>query len=660
MSVTTLTLGKLEKTHGWELADGACIITAQFQKLGSSTEFVLDDTTDPVTGEVTVTTKWSWAIRSDAQKLIDLIKERANFLGSTMDATANAGETINSAANFAKLQQVYTTATNIQYLLHPSYKEGENPLGSGISYTNRDFPTFAEINTSGGTIDEGSYHWWYELCKFAGLISTDSEGNVTWGFSYRNSSGNIVRPGSSGSGINALRVVTAGDAIEPVVNKLIIQELLALANIEHSQKIRIAHTGTPGAIQAFSNNNTVGNITVGTLDQRSRTSDCDAQKGLSSFDRWDTDCGLGSDGSGNNNPFGNDDVRGNHWFATNNAASINAITTPTKSKSAYCFSSINAKYKADCISSSSIGSGDTFMDLELEYAAAQLSISGSYSSGFVVSSRGQQTLSLGTDNVPIAITGYHIFINTLTDANQVFLGTKNDSTETTFDEGWNEVDISGKVTNGAVSTSNAGIAFIDNLIINPVEDASMLMTQVPQFVNDDFSKLTFSNVSLTFHDISDITTAEEDDCDFTVISGNISISVTDLDGTTVTPNYLSDPVQFLPNRGIQLEYTGNFAPNSVAKSNYTNYTSSPNSLLNQNNAGIIGLGVGVGSNQYTNGQSTLGAGSGGSSPSFTDSVVLKVSRDNIFEYSVGASSSYTITCNEAVSTTTTTTAEGGS
>ena len=64
MSVTTLTLGKFEKTHGWELADGACIITAQFQNLGSSTEFVLDDTTDPVTGEVTVTTKWSWAITS--------------------------------------------------------------------------------------------------------------------------------------------------------------------------------------------------------------------------------------------------------------------------------------------------------------------------------------------------------------------------------------------------------------------------------------------------------------------------------------------------------------------------------------------------------------------------------------------------------------------
>ena len=295
------------------------------------------------------------------------------------------------------------------------------------------------------------------------------------------------------------------------------------------------------------------------------------------------------------------------------------------------------------------------MDLELEYAAAQLTISGNYSSGFVAKSRGQQTLSLGTDNVPIAITGYYIYIDSLTDSNQVFLGTQNDATETAFDQGWNQIDITGKVTNGAADTSNAGISFIDNLIINPVEDASMLMTKVPQFVNDDFTKMSTSSISVEITDIvHEPLVGEEEECEMAVDAAQLSISVTDLDGTSFSANHTTFPAIYLASAGAELTYSGHFGPTSGNRATY----SSGLNPLSTSTATVNPLGNNM--NQWS-GSAVLGAGLAGAVFEFTEGVEFKISRNNIFEISVSDSFTSEVECLETpTSTTTTTTAEGGS
>lgn len=665
MAITnTLTFGKLQKLHGWELEAGACILTAQFVKTATSTDFPLTNTYDE-SGDIT-TPAWSWAKRSDAQKLIDLFDERAKFLGSNMTATASAGQQVLEAANFAKLQEVYTTATNIQYLLHPAYKGGDQSA-SGVTFTNNDFPTFAELNSSNGTIDEGIYQWWYELCKFAGLISTN-EGVETWGFSYRDSNtGNIVRPGSSGSGINALRVVTVGDQTDPVVNKKIIEELLALANIEHSQKIKVEHTGTTNT--QFSDANTVDTMTsIGTVNQKTRTSDCDSQNGIAelagggySRTLWEVDCALGfNDGliTGTTaNPFGQNDVRGNYWFATNNTASISAISSTSKTKSAYCFASVNAKYKADCTADDNTSIADSFMDLEMEYSAGELDISGNYTTGFVARSRGQQNLALGSANVPVTITGYHVYIRALTDSGQTFRGNRTKSSDAVFTEGWNSIDITDTVTSGAADTVYAGISFIDGLKVNPIADEDFLMTNVPEFENADFTKMTTGNISINLNPIDNQTGAEEDDCAVPVNSGQISISITDLDSTTLSVNHSANPSVFFCQPGILILYTGLHAPTSSQRFFYQNF----NSLQIVTNAEIRALGE---FNYNLSGE--MGAGLGGTQNTFTDTVSLQIAVPNIASNYFGLSAisdseSYTFFCNERVATTTTTTtAEGGS
>lgn len=663
MSVTNiLTFGKFQKIYGWQLADGACALTAQFTKLTTSTEF-------PLTGN----SKWSWGVKADAQKLIDTIKERADFLGSSMTCTANAGESVLNAANFAKLQQVYTTATNIQYLLHPTYKGG-NQSASGVTFTNNNFPTFKELNTSNGTIDEGSYQWWYELCKFAGLITTDSEtGAVTWGFSYRNTSGNIVRPGSSGLntaglGADALRVVTAGDPADITINKLIISELLALASIEHSQKIKVLHTGASNSV--FSDSNTVETITVGTKGELTISSDCDAQQGLAvaggfyGTDRWDQDCALGNDGGSTNNPFSTNDVRGNHWFATNNTASINAVVNASKSKSAYCFNSTDANYKADSTASSAIGSGTTFMDLELELAAGQLAITGNRFGGFRARSRGQQTLGLGTANVPVLITSYQVYIENLSEANQVFLGNQSDATASPFALGWNTIDISSTVSSGIGGTPNAGMSFIDNLTINPVDNADMLITKVPQFQNSDFTTMTsagFPRIGVIIADIANLVGAEEDNCVAANEATEITITINDLDNTQLSINSKqSGGIVHFANAGIQLNYVGLFAPTSTGRVAYDGSTVGGNNLPEIVNTDSEITSFGYSNNTAWTG--TLEALGPGSSQIFTDAVTLKISRDNYFEDEITATEGISISCNVAVSTssTTTTTAQQGS
>ena len=667
MANTTITVAKLKDTstyktqEGFEVQDGVCVITAAFVNSAASSEFPLNEGTN---SDGTPIVLFDWRKATDAQKLIKVFKERSHFLGSYMTASATVNQSCLSASNFAKLQQVYTNEDHIKHLLHPDYKEPLNSA-SGISFSNVNFPTFSELNTTNGSVDEGSYQWWYELCKYAGLIETDPVSGIeTWGFSYYNGS-SIVRPGvaglnAAGQGADALRVTTAGDIITPAINKRNMEDLLALAQIEHSQKIRVT---TPGHNTTnMSTNNTVSTLSLGTRTRKKRTSDADEL-----ISQYDPSWALTS-GNGSGNIYGTNDARGNHYYATNIPSAISSITTSSDSRSAFVRKQTNAELIFRAFNDQQYNDSDrgNFMLVDLEYHCGEISVTGSATGGFRPSSRGRTTIALTGEgdevHPPIEITDLRLYVDALHGITSNFDGSQTDDSLSDFTLGWNTIDFSSHVTNIPVGDNAVGRAFINGLKINPIDDSNVVMTHMPQFTNADFSKIETSDITFTMDNVFSQNTDYSESCRFHHPSSRLSLQVTDVDGTTHTRSSNGSAPSghaFMYPGALSIGYNGYF-PHTVTARNY--YISGNRNINYYNNVPIKNLPADnsdvFGVDQVWSGSETTltyfgESSTGGWSVALTESATLTIAAGTYFEVSSTASQNFTISC-EAFDPTTTT------
>ena len=667
MANTTITVAKLKDTssyktqEGFEVQDGVCVITGAFVNSAASSEFPLNEGTN---SDGTPIVLFDWTKTTDAQKLIKVFKERSHFLGSYMTASASLNSSCLSASNFAKLQQVYTNEDHIKHLLHPDYKQPLNSA-SGISFSNVNFPTFSELNTTNGSVDEGPYQWWYELCKYAGLIETDPVSGIeTWGFSYHNGS-SIVSPGvaglnAAGQGADALRVITAGDIITPAINKRNMEDLLALAQIEHSQKIRVT---TPGHNTTnMSTNNTIATLSLGTRTRKKRTSDADELIAMYN-PTW-----ASTTSSGSGNPFGLGDARGTHYYATNISSAINSITTSSDSRSAFVRKQTSAELRYNAFNNIQYNDSDrgNFMLADLEYHCGEISVTGSATDGFRPSSRGRYTIALtGTGDevhAPIEITDLRLYVDALYGITSNFNGSQTDDSLSDFTLGWNTIDFSSYVTNIPAGDSAVGRAFINGLKINPVDDSNVVMTHMPQFTNADFSKIETSDIDFSISNVFSQNTDYSEFCRFQHPNSRLSLEITDANGTTHTRSSTASAPSghaFMYPGAVVITYSGYF-PHTVDARNF--YISGNRNINYYTNVTIKNLPADdsgtFGTDQvWTGSETTLTyfgeSSTGGWSVTLTESATVTIAPGTDFEVSVTASQDFTISC-EAFDPTTTT------